>query len=278
MIVQQGDPGDRFYVIVRGKRGSSRDEDGRSVQLAKLQDGDYFGEMAFLSDQPRNATVRTLTACVCLSLPRDLFNRLLAREPELREHFEKVLVARAVGAASESSAMRSRAESTAQHPDRPAQPGIFFGQTHRQPPPRTAIVESGRNIFDVDRLLRKQSRSFGLSARRGLVKTNQQKIPAAWPHRFHRIQRRQLLAKSIAVLRRGRRLSSMAARCLSEISITYSASELRFQTGNSAPSSRRKLRVAAVRHNPGALPVCQASCSGCRSHGRFQAVPVPAGE
>ncbi len=99
-IVLEGDPGDRFYVIARGTVEVTRLENGRSVQLAKLQDGDHFGEMALLSDQPRNATVRTLTSCVCLSLPRDLFNRLLAREPELREHFEKVLVARAVGAAS----------------------------------------------------------------------------------------------------------------------------------------------------------------------------------
>jgi ATP-binding cassette subfamily B protein len=96
-IVHQGDPGDRFYVIARGTVEVTRNENGRSVQLAKLQDGDYFGEMALLSDQPRNATVRTLTPCVCLSLPRDLFNRLLAREPELREHFQKVLMARTVG-------------------------------------------------------------------------------------------------------------------------------------------------------------------------------------
>jgi ATP-binding cassette subfamily B protein len=95
-IVHQGDPGDRFYVIARGTVEVTRNESGRSVKLAKLQDGDYFGEMALLSDQPRNATVRTVTPCVCLSLPRDLFNRLLAREPELREHFQNVLRARTV--------------------------------------------------------------------------------------------------------------------------------------------------------------------------------------
>jgi ATP-binding cassette, subfamily B, bacterial len=99
-IVQQGDPGDRFYVIARGTVEVTRLENGASVQLAKLQDGDYFGEMALLSDQPRNATVRTLMPCVCLSLPRDLFSRLLAREPELREHFQEVLLARTAGSAS----------------------------------------------------------------------------------------------------------------------------------------------------------------------------------
>jgi ATP-binding cassette subfamily B protein len=89
-IVQQGDPGDRFYILVRGTVEITRMDGGRSVRLAKLDDGDYFGEMALLADKPRNATVRTLTPCVCLSLSRDLFNRLLAREPELREHIRKI--------------------------------------------------------------------------------------------------------------------------------------------------------------------------------------------
>jgi ATP-binding cassette subfamily B protein len=89
-IVQQGDPGDRFYILARGTVEVTRFENGTSVRVANLQDGDYFGEMALLSDQPRNATVRTLTPCVCLSLSRDLFDRLLAREPELREHIRKI--------------------------------------------------------------------------------------------------------------------------------------------------------------------------------------------
>jgi ATP-binding cassette subfamily B protein len=95
VIVQQGDPGDRFYVIARGIVEVTRLENGRSVRLAKLQDGDCFGEAALLSNQPRNATVRSLTPCVCLSLQRDLFNRLLANEPELREHILAISLERA---------------------------------------------------------------------------------------------------------------------------------------------------------------------------------------
>jgi ATP-binding cassette subfamily B protein len=73
----------------------TRLENGQSLRLAKLQDGDYFGETALLSDQPRNATVRSLTPCVCLSLTRDLFNRLLAKEPELQEHIRAISLERA---------------------------------------------------------------------------------------------------------------------------------------------------------------------------------------
>jgi ATP-binding cassette subfamily B protein len=85
-IIRESDPGDRFYILVRGKaeviKGSTR--------VAVLQDGDYFGEIALLSDQPRNATVRSMTPCVCLILQRDHFRAMLNRSAPLRERIEDV--------------------------------------------------------------------------------------------------------------------------------------------------------------------------------------------
>src|SRR3984885_9078782 len=86
-ILREGDPGDRFYILVRGKaevvKGSTR--------VAVLQDGDYFGEIALLSDQPRNATVRSMTPCVCLILQREHFRALVDRSPPLRERIQQVI-------------------------------------------------------------------------------------------------------------------------------------------------------------------------------------------
>jgi ATP-binding cassette subfamily B protein len=85
-IIREGDPGDRFYILVRGKaeviKGPTR--------VAVLQDGDYFGEIALLSDQSRNATVRSMTPCVCLILQRDHFRAMLNRSAPLRERIENV--------------------------------------------------------------------------------------------------------------------------------------------------------------------------------------------
>jgi ATP-binding cassette subfamily B protein len=86
-IIREGDPGDRFYILVRGKaeviKGTSR--------VAVLQDGDYFGEIALLSDQPRNATVRSMTPCVCLILQRDHFRAMINRSAPLRERINQVV-------------------------------------------------------------------------------------------------------------------------------------------------------------------------------------------
>ena len=64
---------------------SKRDEDGAERRLAVLTDGDHFGEMALLADEPRFASVRTLSDSVSLVLDRDRFDALLNRTPQLRE-------------------------------------------------------------------------------------------------------------------------------------------------------------------------------------------------
>ena len=55
------------------------------MSLAVLRDGDYFGELALLSNAPRNASVRTTTHCLMLTLPRNHFKKLLDEVPELKD-------------------------------------------------------------------------------------------------------------------------------------------------------------------------------------------------
>jgi CRP-like cAMP-binding protein len=61
VIVRQGDPADRFYVIVSGDVEVSVDRTPVRVSSA----GECFGETGLMRRLPRNATVRALTdACV----------------------------------------------------------------------------------------------------------------------------------------------------------------------------------------------------------------------
>jgi SAM-dependent methyltransferase len=52
-LTREGDPGDTFYVILRGTAGVTR----RSEKLATLGPGSFFGETALLTGGPRTATV-----------------------------------------------------------------------------------------------------------------------------------------------------------------------------------------------------------------------------
>jgi CRP-like cAMP-binding protein len=69
-IVTQGDPGDRFYVILDGEVNVEVDDE----VVARLERGDYFGETALLLGIPRTATVRAATHCTVWSITRDAFD------------------------------------------------------------------------------------------------------------------------------------------------------------------------------------------------------------
>jgi ATP-binding cassette subfamily B protein len=112
IIVHEGDPGDRFYVIVRGsvevlQRTDGADYDGRGDQrrLAVLQVGDHFGEIALLRHVPRTASVRTLTPCTLLALASEQFDYLVERAPGLRERMEQMHAARLASEASSQSGL-----------------------------------------------------------------------------------------------------------------------------------------------------------------------------
>lgn len=96
IVFEEGQMGDRFYVIVRGVAEVSVAHAGGDRVVAHLEDGDFFGEMALLDDAPRNATVTAVTPTTMLSIGRDQFDALLEGSPQLADAVRDVAVARAV--------------------------------------------------------------------------------------------------------------------------------------------------------------------------------------
>jgi CRP-like cAMP-binding protein len=77
-IISQGGPGDRFYILAQGQVDVwVTSPAGNRESLALLRDGDYFGEMSLLSDEPRTANVEATTPTMLLTLERDKFSALL---------------------------------------------------------------------------------------------------------------------------------------------------------------------------------------------------------
>jgi CRP-like cAMP-binding protein len=84
VIIKQGDEGDYFYVIVRGKclvtRETPLNRDG--IKLAELSMGDTFGEEALISDARRNASITMIAEGTLMRLAKEDFRKLL-NEPML---------------------------------------------------------------------------------------------------------------------------------------------------------------------------------------------------
>ncbi|MEO5509040.1 MAG: cyclic nucleotide-binding domain-containing protein, partial [Longimicrobiales bacterium] len=71
IIVREGDVGDSLFLIGRGVVRVTVGQGGITpVPLATLLAGDFFGEMAVLSANPRNATVTTVTHSTLYELTR----------------------------------------------------------------------------------------------------------------------------------------------------------------------------------------------------------------
>jgi CRP-like cAMP-binding protein len=89
-IIRQGDPGDRFYLIVRGHvEVLVRDERGVTEVVDQLDRGDYFGELALLHDAPRNATCRATLPTELLSLSRLDFDELVRGRFDLHQKVDR---------------------------------------------------------------------------------------------------------------------------------------------------------------------------------------------
>lgn len=66
VIVREGEDGREMYVIQRGEVVVTKRIDDREVEIARLNRGDFFGEMSLLESIPRYATVTAVGATTLL--------------------------------------------------------------------------------------------------------------------------------------------------------------------------------------------------------------------
>ncbi len=78
VVFAQGEIGDMLYVIASGEIAVCAPE-----EVARLQEGSFFGEIALLVDQPRSATMVATQATQLLAIDRALFGTLVQKAPEL---------------------------------------------------------------------------------------------------------------------------------------------------------------------------------------------------
>jgi len=74
VVIREGDPGDRFYVLLSGVAGVSQTSIGdRRI----LRAGEFFGEVALTMRVSRTATVTAMTPCLMASCDAATFDELV---------------------------------------------------------------------------------------------------------------------------------------------------------------------------------------------------------
>jgi len=98
IIITEGDTGSSMYVIASGEvkvytRGTGKT--GSSVYLAKLGEGDFFGEVSVLTGKPRTATITASQPTELLRLDKEKLDNALAKYPGIRKVLDEFYKKRA---------------------------------------------------------------------------------------------------------------------------------------------------------------------------------------
>jgi len=75
-IIREGDPGDELFIIVKGRAMVEKN----GIEIAELQTGGHFGEMALVDEAPRSATVRAIEPTRAVAISRAELMSLMKRE------------------------------------------------------------------------------------------------------------------------------------------------------------------------------------------------------
>jgi len=90
VIIREGEPGERFYIIAEGQAGAAKE----GQQLSEMDAGDSFGEIALLRRIPRTATVTALSRVETRILAREEFLAAVTGSPESADSAEEVVATR----------------------------------------------------------------------------------------------------------------------------------------------------------------------------------------
>lgn len=127
-IVEEGETGSSMFLVVSGRVGVSiHGAAGDSRRLAILEPGSAFGEISFLTGDPRTATVRALTEATLVEIHRDTLAPILAEQPTLVEALEKTVRERRRRAAELLDATREEMTKMPEGPALGTRIARFFG-------------------------------------------------------------------------------------------------------------------------------------------------------
>lgn len=116
-VINEGEPSTGLFILFRGTAEViKRTPDGSSRTLATVTAPTVLGEMGLITDEPRSASVRTITACDFQLLSRADFQRMLEEERlaayKLMATMAEVLVGRLAAANRKLVALEERGEGT----------------------------------------------------------------------------------------------------------------------------------------------------------------------
>ena len=112
LVIRAGDPGSSMFVLHHGRVRVQVNDNGRPRTVATLNEGDFFGEMALFTGEPRTANVLALEETEVLEIGHAAMKRVFDTNPDLVESLSFIMAERRQGLASHSDSPVATSDSS----------------------------------------------------------------------------------------------------------------------------------------------------------------------
>ena len=95
IIIKEGSAGDTLYLMIEGEVSVIKDlGETNEVEIDRMTDGEYFGEMALFEDMVRSVSIRTEKPSAFMVLYKQEFKEIVREYPQIALEICKVLSGR----------------------------------------------------------------------------------------------------------------------------------------------------------------------------------------
>lgn len=112
-VIRAGDPGSSMFVVHSGQVCVQINDRGKLRTVATLNEGDFFGEMALFTGEPRTANVVALDETEVLEIGHKAMKRVFETNPGLVESLSYIIVERRQGLAARADTLDTGSEGPA---------------------------------------------------------------------------------------------------------------------------------------------------------------------
>ena len=112
-VIRAGEPGSSMFVVHKGRVRVQVSDNGRPRTVATLNEGDFFGEMALFTGEPRTANVLALEETEVLEIGHAAMKRVFDTNPDLVESLSFIMAERRQGLASQADSSATTSDSSA---------------------------------------------------------------------------------------------------------------------------------------------------------------------
>jgi small-conductance mechanosensitive channel/CRP-like cAMP-binding protein len=113
MVIRAGDPGSSMFVVHNGRVRVQVNDNGRPRTVATLNEGDFFGEMALFTGEPRTANVVAMEETEVLEIGHGAMKQVFDTNPDLVESLSFIIAERRQGLASQADSATPAADTSA---------------------------------------------------------------------------------------------------------------------------------------------------------------------